>query len=103
MESRGQLRARKKQKAIADDAILSDHITDQLWPGMLLTNVPGLGKGLFVQNYSRGGDLLCDYNGHLLEGDEASAYLKRNESVLRHIISVQIQMLREFVHGGLAR
>ena len=46
MESCGPLRARKKLKAIADDAILSDHITDQIWPGMLVVDVPGIGKGV---------------------------------------------------------
>ena len=79
MESRGPLRARKKLKAIADDAIISDHITGQLWPGMLVVDVPGLGKGVVCTKVFQRGDLLCDYNGLLLEGDNVSAYLKRSE------------------------
>ena len=55
MESHGQLRARKELRAIADDAILSDHITDQLWPGMLVVDVPDVGKGVVCTNvFQRG-------------------------------------------------
>ena len=38
-----------------------------------------LGKGSPAPNSSRGA-LLCDYNGLLLEGDEASAHVRRSEA-----------------------
>ena len=41
-------------------------------------------KGSFVPKSSRRGALLCDYNGLLLEGDEASAHLKRCEANLSY-------------------
>ena len=38
-----------------------------------------MGKGVVCTKVFQRVDLLCDYNGLLLEGDEASAYLKRSE------------------------
>ena len=46
MESRSQLRAKKAQQAVTDDALPSARIDDQLCAGMLLTDVPDVGKGV---------------------------------------------------------
>ena len=104
MESRGQLRARKKQKAIADDAILSDNITDQLWPGMLVADIPDVGKGVVCTKVLQRGNLLCDYNSLLLEGDNASAYLKRSRNwlskwqrIIMHLSSTCSTMKRKWL------
>ena len=63
-----------EQKAITDDALLSDCITDQLWAGVLVADEPGVGKGVVCTKVFERGALLCDYIGLLLEGDKASPY-----------------------------
>ena len=61
-------------------------------------------KGSFVPTSSRRGALLCDYNGLLLKGDEASAHLKRCEANLSYDTFIYyVQILREILRGGLAR
>ena len=59
MESRGQLRAKKVQKAVTDDALLSACIADQL---MGLSDVPGEGKGVVCSKVRERGALSCEPN-----------------------------------------
>ena len=73
------MRAKKAQQALTDDVLLSARISDQLWEGMVRVDVPGLGKGVACTKFFEGA-LLCDFNDLLLEGDEASAHVRRSEA-----------------------
>ena len=56
MESHSQLRAKKAQQAVTYDALPSARIADQLWAGMLLTDVPDVGTGVVCTNvFEKGG------------------------------------------------
>ena len=92
MESHAELRAKKAQKTVTDDALLAAGIADQLWAVMVLTDVPGEGKGVVCTKvFARGLFVVSAREG------------MRGESLIRHVIYVYVQMLRERSRGGLAR
>ena len=68
MESHAELRAKKAQTSVTDDALLAAGIADQLWAVMVLTDVPGDGKVVVCTS--------------LREGALSSAHVKRCEANL---------------------
>ena len=82
MESRSQLRAKKTQKAVIYDARPPARIADQLWAGLILTDLPDVGKWVVCTKVFEKGALLC--NGLLLEGVGTLAHAKRCEANLSY-------------------
>ena len=79
--TRCEKRATKQRKATKHDEWLVNRIRDQMWPGLVVRNSVGsMGHGVCTTKPFLKGEVVCDYNGLVLQGQAARDYIKRADN-----------------------
>ena len=77
--TRREKQATQQRKSTDSDACLRARVVDQKWPGLVVRDSVGsMGRGVCTTKPFRKGELVCDYNGLVMQGQEARAYIRRS-------------------------
>ena len=79
--TRCEKRATKQKQATNHDEWLVNRIRDQIWPGLVVRDsVASMGRGVCTTKPFLKGEVVCDYNGMVLQGQAARDYIKRADN-----------------------